>query len=154
MDWYVTSTFPLHGSPSGRECLFLGTAHGSSFSLLIISSVTMALLSTLLMHRPGGNWHGLGGNWHRWVNDHVISCPFLHLCHIPCLLLNSTTDFTAILMGWIHLAYSQLKVHVKCCTCVSFLSLLANVRIGLMPHYNSFNRSYIILVYICCVNLI
>ena len=88
--WIGTSIFLLHGSPCGSWHLFLEKAHGSFYTAC---------------------W--LGGNWCRQANTNVlISDPFLRLWYILCLLPKKT-NFTGVLMGWIHLAYSQLKAHIK-----------------------------------------
>ena len=59
-------------------------------------------------------------------------------------LLFSWAEFTSLIPNW---KYTLSAVHaltfVNACKCI-----------GLMPCHNSFNRSYINLVYICCVNLI
>ena len=93
----------FYGSPGGRGRLFLGTARGAS------AYITRRLPAT---HRPGGNLR-------RRVNSHVpLFRPFPHLWHIVRLLPNK--KFSAVLTGLIHLAYSQLKAHVKFCACVNF----------------------------------
>ena len=80
----------LHGSPGGRGHLFSWTAHGSSFYTTC----------------------RLGGNWHHQMNAHVLlSGPFLHSWHIPCLLPNSKNQisllfsqakFTSPIPNWKH----------------------------------------------------